>query len=333
MRAQVIHSFGEPDVFRLEERPTPSPRACEVLIRVAASSVNPVDWKVRRFGPGIAPPLPAVLGCDLSGMIEAVGSDVAMFKSGDAVYGCAGGLAGVSSGAYAEFMACDARLLAAAPRSIPLADAAALPLVAITAWEGLVEKARLQTGERVLVHGGAGGVGHVAIQLAKAMGAVVHATVSTPDKAAIAKALGADETIAYRDEPIAAYVARLTGGTGYDVVFDATGGDDLAMSAEGARLNGRIVTIVSMYSADLTPLHLKGLSLHVVFMPIPMLHDVERERHGRILGEIASMVDAGAIRPLIDPERFSLERLADAHRKQETGASVGKIIVEVADIA
>jgi NADPH2:quinone reductase len=200
MYAQIIRSFGEPDVFELAELLNPAPKAGEVLVRVAATSVNPVDYKVRRFGPAIAPPLPAVLGCDLAGTVEALGPGVAGFAIGDRVYGCAGGVAGVSGGAYAELIAADARLLAPAPASLGLREAAALPPRFHHGWEGLFDRTRLEPGQTVLVHGGAGGVGHVAIQLAKAHGAVVHATVSSAEKAALARRLGADETINYREE-------------------------------------------------------------------------------------------------------------------------------------
>lgn len=325
MRAQIIRRFGEPEVFEPAELPDPTPGPGQVLVRIAAASVNPVDWKIRRNGPPIAPELPAVLGCDLAGTVVALGPDVTGFAPGDAVFGCAGGVRGMG-GTYAELIAADARLIARAPSSIPLREAAALPLVAITAWEGL-ERAGVGAGTRVLVHGGAGGVGHVAVQLARARGAEVCATVS-PAKAALVRALGA-EPIDYRAETVADYVRRLTGGRGFDVVFDATGGKDIATSFEAARLNGQVVTIVAQYTADLTPMHVKGLSLDAVFMLIPMLHDTGREAHGRILREVAALVDQGRLRPLIDPERFTLDRIAAAHAKLEAGRALGKLVINI----
>lgn len=153
--------------------------------------------------------------------------------------------------------------------------------------------------------------------------------MSTAEKAAIARQLGADEVVNYREEAVADYVGRLTAGRGFDVVFDATGGNDLATSFAAAGLNGQVVVIVASYTADLTPMHLKGLSLHAVFMPIPMLHDQGREAHGAILRDVAALVDEGKLRPLIDPEAFSLTDLAAAHRKLEEGRVVGKIVVDV----
>lgn len=329
MRAQVIRAFGEPDVFTLADVPDPTPGPGEVLVAVTAASVNPVDYKLRRHGPPIAPALPAVLGCDVAGTVVQVGPGVTAFAAGDEVYGCVGGVRGVSGGAYAELIAADARLLAPRPARLSLREAAALPLVTITAWEGL-DRAAVRPGDSVLVHGGAGGVGHVVVQLAKARGARVVATVSSPEKAAIAECLGADHAVNYRDEPVEAYVTRLTGGRGFDVVFDATGGKDLATSFTAARLNGQVVTIVSSYQADLSPMHQKGLTLHVVFMLIPMLHDIGREAHGRLLREAAALVDAGRLTPLLDPECFTLDDVPAAHRKVEAGLAVGKIVIDVA---
>ena len=329
MRAQIIPAWGGAENFEAATLPDPAPGPGEVLVQIAASSVNPADHKLRQAGPPIAPALPAVLGCDAAGRVLALGDGVEGFAPGDEVYGCVGGVRGVP-GCYAEMIAADARLLAPKPASLTLREAAALPLVTITAWEGL-DRAGVRAGQSVLVHGGAGGVGHVAVQLAKARGAVVSTTVSSEEKAALVRSLGADHTIDYRNETVDDYVARLTGGRGFDVVYDATGGSDIAASFQAARLNGQVVTIVSMYEADLTPMHIKGLTLHVVFMLIPMLHDVDRAEHGRILREAAVLADAGGLRPHLDPERFDLASVADAHRHLEGGHAVGKVVIDVVD--
>ena len=329
MRAQIIPAWGGAENFEAATLPDPAPGPGEVLVQIAASSVNPADHKLRQAGPPIAPELPAVLGCDAAGRVLALGDGVEGFAPGDEVYGCVGGVRGVP-GCYAEMIAADARLLAAKPASLTLREAAALPLVTITAWEGL-DRAGVRAGQSVLVHGGAGGVGHVAIQLAKARGALVSTTVSSDEKAALARSLGADHTIDYRNEAVDDYVARLTGGAGFDVVYDATGGSDIAASFQAARLNGQVVTIVSMYDADLMPMHIKGLTLHVVFMLIPMLHDVDRAEHGRILREAAALADAGRLRPHLDPRRFDLASVADAHRHLEGGQAVGKVVIDVAE--
>ena len=328
MKAQIIRAFGGPEVFELVTLPDPQPGRGEVLVRVQAASVNPVDYKVRRTGPAFAPELPGVLGCDMAGEVVAVGDGVNGFAPGDRVYGCVGGVRGLP-GTYAEMVSADARLLAHRPAGLSAREAAALPLVTITAWEALHDRARLGQGQSVLIHGGAGGVGHVAVQLAKACGASVYATVSSAQKSDIARRFGADDTIDYRRERVDAYTQRITNGRGFDVVFDTSGGSDIAASFAAARLNGQVITIVSRYEADLSPMHVKGLTLHVVFMLIPLLHNVGRSRHGEILQQAATLVDQGALRPLLDPGRFSLPDLSAAHRHAESGRAVGKVVVDI----
>lgn len=329
MRAAVLRAHGGPGSFALEDRPIDPPRAGEVLVRQVATSINPADAKIRARPSPLAPELPAVLGFDVAGRIAAIGRGVTGFRVGDAVYGAAGGVRG-APGAYAEYISADARLVVPAPRAIPLRDAAALPLVALTAWEGLFDRAGLRSGERVLVIGGAGGVGHVAVQLAKAHGAYVAATVSSPERAALVRALGADATIERTRAPLGDRAAAPGYGAGFDLVFDASGSHDLAPAFEAVRRRGRVVSIVSTFAADLAPMHYKGLSLHVVFMPLPLLHDEGRERHGEILREVAARVDAGALRPLVDPRRHTLATIGAAHARLEAGDATGKIVVDIA---
>jgi NADPH2:quinone reductase len=329
MKTIALMQFGDPSNFTALEAPTPAVVPRHLLIRVVAASVNPVDTKFRKNGPPIAPALPAVLGCDVAGVVDAVGEGVDGFRVGDEVYACAGGVRGLG-GAYAEYLLADARLVALKPKTLSLREAAALPLVSITAWEGLFDRAKLQAGETVLVHGGAGGVGHVALQLAKLTGAKVFATVSSTAKADIARRLGADEVINYREETVEQYVARATGGKGFDVVFDGIGAANLPNSLAAAGLGGRVASIVTSGQQDITAMHGKGLTLHAVFMLVPMIYNVGRERHGRILRELAAHVDAGRVKPLLDPRRFTLDQVADAHRHLESGQAVGKIVIDVA---
>lgn len=332
MQIQQIREFGSPDVFSAAEVDTPVPGARQIRVRQIASSVNPVDTKLRQAGPAIAPALPAVLGCDVAGIVDAVGAGVTRFVEGDAVYGCA---AGVKShgGAYGEYVVVDAELMAAKADALSWRETAALPLVTITAWEALVDRCRVQPGDHVLIHGGTGGVGHIAVQIAKAQGARVATTVSSAAKADIAQRLGADETINYREEAVADYVARLTAGRGFDVVFDATGGSDIATSFAGVRVNGQVATIVSQYQADLTPMHVKSLTLHTIFMLTAMLNGVDPAHHGEILSKAAGLAGAGQLRPLVDERRFNLSDIAAAHAHLEAGAAVGKVVIDIADEA
>lgn len=329
MRAQIIRRFGGPEVFEAADLPDPSPGPGEVLVRQHASSVNPVDYKIRETGLGIAPEFPAVLGVDISGEIIALGAGVTGLNVGDTVWAAAGGVHG-RGGAYAELIAVEARLLARRPETLSAREAAALPLVSLTAFEGL-ERAGLAAGQSVLVIGGAGGVGHVAVQLAKARGAFVVATAA-PHKAEIVRALGADAVVNLREDGILAALTA-NNGAGFDVVFDATGGDDLAPAFAAAKLNGQVVAIVSLFAQDLTELHLKGLSLHLVFMLIPLLHGIDGDRPARFLDAIARLADKGALRPLIDPTRFSLDRIAAAHLHAQSGHAVGKVVIDVLDCA
>jgi NADPH2:quinone reductase len=325
MKAMVVREFGGPEVFEQREIPRPSPKTGQVLVRVKASSVNPVDTKIRSgMLAAIAPEAPTVLGCDMAGVVEECGAGVTAFFPGDEVYGCAGGVKG-SPGALAEFMTADARLLAPKPAGLTFEEAASLPLVSITAWDGLLDRAKVRAGQRVLVHGGAGGVGHVALQLCVARGAEVWATVSSEEKAAIARALGAAGTINYREELVDDYVKRATGGAGFDVVFDSVGGDNVARCFHAAAVSGTVVSISTRTTTDLSPLHAKGLTLHVVFMLIPLLYNRGREHHGEILREVSALVAAGKLKPLLDARRFRFDEVAQAHALLQSGTATGKI--------
>ncbi|MBK5910846.1 quinone oxidoreductase [Rhodothalassium salexigens] len=328
MRAQIVRSFGGPEVFEPAEMPTPSPGPGEVLIHSVAASVNPVDYKLRAQGPAVAPALPAVLGCDVAGRVAALGPGVDDLIEGDAVFGCVGGVRGLG-GTYASHVVADRRLLARVPAALSFRQAAALPLVTITAWEGL-DRLGVGRGTRLVVRGGAGGVGHVAIQLAKARGAHVVATVSSPEKAALAHHLGADATVDYRQKSAADIVAAHTDGAGFDAVFDTTGAKDLEGALALARPLGQVATIVAALTADLTDAHAKGLSIHAVFMLLPMLLGRGREAHGHILTATAALADAGQLRPHLDPQRFTLDQVADAHRHLEGGRAVGKVVLDIA---
>ncbi|WP_439860801.1 zinc-dependent alcohol dehydrogenase family protein [Pseudomonas sp. MBLB4136] len=330
MKAQVLYRPGEPEQFSYQEWPQPEPGPGEVLVRLHATSVNPADCKMRRSGSALAPDLPAVLGADLAGEVVALGAGVSGFALGDPVFGCAGGVRGMP-GSYAEYIAADARLLAPCPRRLSPRQAAALPLAGITAYEGLIDRARLAPGQRVLVYGASGGVGHLAVQIAKACGAHVTAAISTPNKASLVLSLGADEVVLYREESPKQAVRRLTDGLGFDLVFDTLGGDNLNVAIQAARPQGQVVTLVARQNYDLSSAFAKGLSIHILFMLIPMLHDLGRARHGEILRELARLADGGLIAPLVDPQRFALADLAAAHRHLESGAALGKVVVDILD--
>ena len=327
MRAVVLKEPGGPEKLELTEVAKPQPGRGEVLVRIHASALNPVDAKIREGLP-IGPALPAILGADLAGVVEAVGDGVDGLKPGDEVFGCAGGVRG-HGGTLAQYIAADARLVARKPTSLAFREAAALPLVSITAWEGL-EKLNLSEGSHLLVQGGAGGVGHVAIQLAKARGATVTATSRSQAGADVARGLGADNAVVFADGASYDAFDRVTDGKGFDAVFDTIGGANLVHSFKAAATGGRVATINARAVVDLGDMHAKALSLHVVFMLLPMLTGVGRERHGEILRQIARLADDGLLRPLLDPRTFGLAEAADAHRHMASGAARGKIVVDIA---
>ncbi|WP_218182525.1 zinc-binding dehydrogenase [Halarchaeum sp. CBA1220] len=332
MDAQVVREHGGPDAFEPATLDVPEVGANEVLVEVAATSVNPVDTKIRSGAAAdLGPDAPAVLHGDLAGTVVAVGAGVERFDVGDEVYGCPGGVAG-TTGALAEYAAADAATLAHKPDSLSMREAAALPLVSITAWDGLVTRAGVEPGDDVLVHGGTGGVGHVGVQLAALEGGVVHATASTAEKRALARDIGADVAFDYHRD-VADYVEEYTGGDGFDVVFDTVGAgaDNVEPSLEAAALKGRVVATVSRGEASLDAVHSKGLSFDTVFMLIPLLHDdhAGRVRHGEILERVASLADAGKLAPVLDDTDYALSDVSEAHRRLESGEHVGKVTVRV----
>lgn len=329
MKAMVINEFGCSNVFRAAEMEKPAVKAGHVVVKVAATSVNTVDTMIRQLGEDLAPlspVLPGVLGMDFAGVIDAVGEGVSDFSVGDEVYGCAGGLADLQ-GALAEYMLADVKLIAHKPKTLSMREAAAIPLVGITAYEGLM-RANVSAGQKVLVHGGAGGVGHIALQLAAYLGADVYATGGGDAQSDLIEQLGGT-AINYKTETVTDYVRTHTQGAGFNVVYDSIGGANLLNSFDAAALNGQIATTVSMAEIDLTTAHFKGLSLHVVFMLIPMLHDQKREQHGKILAKLAQIAEQGYLKPIIDKETFSLEDVGKAHDRLASGQAMGKVVISI----
>lgn len=328
MKAMTLNAYGPDASFDETDLPRPAAGPGQVLVRVKATSVNTIDTMIKNMGRDLplSPELPAVLGMDFAGVVEEIGDGVTGYAVGDEVYGCAGGLADLQ-GALAELIAADARLIAHKPTSLSMREAAALPLVGITAWEGL-DRAGITSGQKVLVQGGAGGVGHIAVQLARHLGAEVSATGTGADQLEVIEGFGG-RPIDFKSEEIDAYVGSHTGGAGFDAVFDTVGGANLTNSFAAAALNAQIVTTVALSEIDLSPAHFKGLSLHIVFMLLPMLHDQGREVHGRILADLARLVDAGAVKPLLDTPSFTLAQVGEAHARLQGGQAIGKVVVEV----
>ncbi len=313
MRAMVMRDFGGPDVFEAQDIEAPEPGAQEVLVRVHASSVNPVDTKIRQAGTWAVDP-PAVIGYDVSGVVEAVGDEVTDFRSGDEVF-YTPEIFGGGMGSYAEYHAADQAIVARKPTGLSHAEAASLPLAGGTAWDALVTRADVRPGETVLVHG-AGGVGSLAIQIARAAGARVLAVCSDYMRQ-MAQELGADRAIDYKSEDFASVVETETNGTGVDVAFDTVGGDALAESIPITKPHGRFVTILGP-SGNLGPAYLKNITLHFLFL--------ERARYK--LNGLRALVERDQLRPVVD-STVSLTDVAEAHRRVEAGGVQGKISLEV----
>lgn len=326
MRALILEQYATPLALRTVARP--GAKKGEVLVRIHASGVNPLDVKVRSGAAGHAKTtLPAILGMDVAGVVEGIGDDVSDFRVGDMVYGMAGGIGGLQ-GSLAEFGAFDAALLAKKPDNFSMREAAALPLIFITAWEGLVDRANVQAGQNVLIHGGAGGVGHIAIQIAVARGANVYATGSAVQKDMIER-LGAT-AIDYRNTAVEDYVQRYTGGEGFDVIYDTVGGTTLDASFAAARAyTGHIVSCLGWGTHSLAPLSFRAASYSGVFTLLPILSGKGRAHHGDIMREATAMAEQGKLRVIVDPTRFNFDNATEAHVAIENRTAKGKLVVEI----
>jgi NADPH2:quinone reductase len=337
MKAVVAIEQGTPDVLRLVEQPVPSAGPGQVLIKIVASAVNHIDTKVRRADLPMTPKhFPAVLQSDFSGVVVALGEEVTRFAAGDEVYGFAGGFKGPQGdvpGALSEYMLADARLIALKPKNLDFRQAAALPLVAATAWRALHEKVRIEATTRLLIQGGVGGVGHVALQLARAAGVRVVTTVTDTESAVLARRLGADVALLAGDHTPQEIVERHTGGEGFDVILDTVGGPALDAAFRMIRPTGDVVTTVGAASHDLAPLYLRGANLHTVLVLVPIMFGRDREAQGRILDRITLLAEQGRVVPLLDPRRFKLETVADAHRELEARQASGKLVIDVGPAA
>jgi NADPH:quinone reductase-like Zn-dependent oxidoreductase len=307
MKAIVVHQSGGPEVLKLEDAPRPQPKADEILIRVKAAGVNPVDAFIRsgRFGAG---KLPFTPGMDVAGLVEATGGDARKFKAGNAVYAY---LSFAQQGGYAEFCVAKENETALKPKNISFEQAAGVPLAATTAWQALIDTAKLKAGQTVLIHGGSGGVGHFAVQIAKARGAKVIATASTANQDLL-KQLGADQAIDYSQTKFEDVVKDV------DVVLDATRSDALQRSYGVVKKGGFVVTITGR--PDLAELQKHGISGSSL-----MAHP-----DAKVLEELTKLIEQKKVKPLVS-ETFPLAEAGKAHQQIETSHTRGKIVLKVGD--
>ena len=328
MKAILMTTPGNPDVLTLSEIPNPTLKTpTEILIKLKAAGVNPIDTKLRQRGTFYPDEMPAVLGCDGAGIVEVVGSRVTRFKPGDEVYFCAGGLGKTDTGNYAEYAVVEEHLVARKPTTLSFAEAAACPLVLITAWESLYDRGRLDPGQTTLIHGGTGGVGHVAIQLAKLTGAKVATTVGSTDKARLARQLGADEPILYKQTDFVQSVLNWTNGEGVDLAFDTVGGQTFFDSCQAVKVYGDLVTILQ---PDTSVNNLKvarnrnlRISLELMLTPALMGLGLAQKHQTEILEHCSTLIDEGKLTIHLS-QTFPLEEAATAHKALEVGSITGK---------
>lgn len=330
MKAILMTAVGDPEVLSLRDIDEPQISSpTEIKVKLHAAGVNPIDTKVRRRGVFFPNPLPAVLGCDGAGEVVEVGSAVNRFKPGDKVWFCHGGL-GREQGNYAEYTILDQRWADSMPKSLPFAEAAASPLVLITAWGALYDRGGLEAGQTVLIHAGAGGVGHVAIQLAKLKGARVITTVSSEQKAEFVKSLGADEVINYQENNFVDAVNESTQGKGCDLVFDTVGPTVFEESIPATAHFGRLVTILDPGPLKWAEARMRNLLIGFELMLTPMLRDLHsaRDNHVGILNQCATWFDQKQLRIHVG-KQLPLAHAALAHDLIEEGHTQGKIVLTI----
>jgi NADPH2:quinone reductase len=334
MQAVFMTTPGNPEVLQLRSAPEPTIQTpTQLRVKLHAAGINPIDTKLRRRGTFYPDQMPAILGCDGAGVVEAVGSQVTQFKPGDEVYFCWGGLGATGTGNYAEYAVVEANCVARKPKSLSFAEAAAAPLVLITAWEALFDRGHLEAGQTALIHAGAGGVGHVAIQLAKLKGASVCTTISTPDKERLVRNLGADCPILYKQTDFVNAVQDWTNGRGVDLAFDTVGGSTFFDSFAAIRTYGDIVTLLQPDTAkgDLKAARDRNLRIGLELMLTPMLHNLPDAlvHHAEILTQCATWFDAGQLKIHLS-QTYPLAEAVAAHRALETGSMMGKVSLQIA---
>ncbi|GAA5171983.1 NADP-dependent oxidoreductase [Pseudonocardia eucalypti] len=312
MRAVVLDRFGDADALAMSQRPVPEPLPTEVRVRVEAAGVNPVDWKTRA-GDGMAHVMgdpPMVLGWDVSGVVDKIGPGVTRFAVGDPVFGMP--WFPRRAGAYAEYVTAPSRHFAARPARLGAMEAAALPLAGLTAWQSLVDIADVQRGQRVLVHAAAGGVGHLAVQIAKSRGAYVVGTASSAKHRFLGE-LGLDEVVNYQGTRFEQVVEPV------DVVLDTVGGDVALRSLDVLRPGGLLVCVQARTAtAAIEAAPSRGVRA------VPML--VEPDGHA--LEQLAALVEAGELRPVVE-RGYPLAEASAAHRQAEAGRTTGKIVLTI----
>jgi NADPH2:quinone reductase len=329
MEAVLMTKAGDVNVLQLTEVTTPQiTTSTEILVELKAAGVNPIDTKIRSRGTFYPESFSAILGCDGAGVVVAIGKEVTRFNCGDEVYFCAGGLGKPNTGNYAQYAVIEQDYVAMKPKSLSFAEAACAPLVLITAWESLYDRVNLKSEDTVLIHAGAGGVGHVAIQLAKLRGAKIATTVSNLDKERLVRKLGADYPILYKQQNFISVIIDWTGGKGVDVGFDTVGGKTFFDTCQAVKVYGDVVTILE---PDCTIEKLKTarnrnlrISLELMLTPALMNLPESLKHQTKILEQCAVWFDEGKLTIHLQ-QTFPLAEVSMAHQMIENGSVTGKI--------
>ena len=333
MNAVVLTSPGAPAMLQMQKLGIPRlTSGRHVLVRLKNAALNPADAYFRALGPYLDSGDPCVLGHDGAGIVEQVGEDVSRVEPGQRVCFCNGGIGG-GLGTYAEFAVVPETQLSVIPDSVDFASAAALPLVFITAWESLHDRAGVGNGEFALIHAGAGGTGHVAVQVAALLGARVASTVSSDAKADMVKRLGAERAIAYREEDFAAAAKDWTSAQGVDVALDNVGPEVFQKTIGAMAPYGRLVTLIGMPADDAEETaYVNNLTLHNVMMLTPMILDLQSrlENQAAIVERGLQLLEQGKLEIVID-RQFGLSEIVAAHEMLDAGTTAGKIVIAIDD--
>ncbi len=321
MQAVAATGFGGPEVLERIECEVPGLEPCGIRIATRATSINPIDTKIRSGAvAALADGFPWIPGFDVAGVVDAVRPGISELEPGMRVLAFAAGAAG-------EYALADSRLTVPIPDEVSDAVAGCLPVVGLTAWEAVVRRARIGPGDRVLVHGGCGGVGHLVVQLASLCGGRVFATVSTEAKAEVVRSLGAEAAVLYPQTTVPEYVETHTAGAGFDIVIDTVGGENLANSFAAVGGFGTVVTIAARATVDLSPLHAKAVRFEAVFVLLNRLRDFRVADQGEDLRRLVGMVADGRLKVLCDPRPIGIGDLVEGHARMESGDVIGKLPV------
>ncbi len=322
----LVHQFGGPEVITPGDVPIPAPGQYQLLVKVLACGLNPVDYKIRRAPRYKDRKMPIILGADVCGIVESLGQDAQGFKPGDTIYAMANLM---NDGGYAQYCLLDSRNAVLKPKTLDPIHTAALPVAALTAYQSLHDRARIAPGQTILIHAGAGGVGHFAIQLAKAHGCRVLTTAGRPESIAFCKSLGADEVIDYKSQDVIQTTLALTDGQGAHAVMDYVGGKAFEQSLDCVRPAGHIVTIVGDPCSTIPEkLFRKNATLHFEFVAAGVVYGYDIAKHKTLLTGLNNMIDAGRLKPHVS-RVLTLDQAPEGHRLLESGRTLGKIVLDL----